>query len=56
MLSTRKLIAIGAVLAVAASGIALAETMPGDHSMGPDHMQQMMASGQHPMGPGQCRR
>ena len=28
MLSTRKLVAIGAVLAVAASGIALAETMP----------------------------
>ena len=52
MLSTRKLVAIGAVLAVAASGIALAETMPGDHSMGPDHMQQTMPSGQHPMGPG----
>ncbi len=52
MLSTRKLIAIGAVLAVAASGIALAETAPGDHPMEPDHMQQTMPSGQHPMGPG----
>jgi hypothetical protein len=51
MLSTRKLVVIGAVLAVAASGIALAEMTPGDHSMGPDH-QQMMQSGQHPMGPG----
>ena len=51
MLSTRKLISIGAVLAVAASGIALAETAPGDHPMGPDHMQQM-PSGQHPIGPG----
>jgi hypothetical protein len=50
MLSTRKLVAIGAVLTVVASGIALAETMPGDHPMGPDHMQQMMQSGQHPMG------
>jgi hypothetical protein len=51
MLSTRKLVAIGAVLAVAATGVAIAQTMPDDHSMGPDHMQQMMASGQHPMGP-----
>ena len=34
MLSTRKLVAIGAVLAVAASGVALAETMPGDHRWG----------------------
>jgi len=55
MLSTRKLVAIGAVLAVAASGTALAETMSGDHhSMGPEH-QQMMESGQHPMGPGQMQ-
>src|SRR5438093_8043305 len=50
MLSTRKLVAIGAVLVVAASGIALAETMPDHHSIGPDH--QQMQSGQHPMGPG----
>jgi hypothetical protein len=51
MLSTGKLFAIGAVLAVAASGIAFAQTMPDHHSMGPDQ-QQMMQSGQHPMGPG----
>ena len=49
MLSTRKFVAIGAVLAIVASGISFAETAPGDHSMGPDHMQP---SGQHPMGPG----
>jgi hypothetical protein len=49
MISTPKLVAIGAVLAVAASGIALAETMPGDHQMGPDHQQMMQ--GQHPMRP-----
>jgi hypothetical protein len=54
MLSTPKLVAIGAVLAVAASGIALAQTMPDHHSMGPDQ-QQMMQSGQHPMGPDQMR-
>ena len=38
MPSTHKLIALGALLAVAVSGIALAETAPGDHPMGPDHM------------------
>jgi hypothetical protein len=52
MLSTCKLIAGGAVLLVAVSGLALAETMLGDHPMGPDQTQQMMQSGQHPMGPG----
>ena len=52
MISTRKLVAIGAVLVAAASGIVLAETMPGDDSMGPDHMQQTMPSWQRPMGPG----
>src|SRR5215468_7006733 len=51
MPSTHKLIALGAALAVAVSGIALAETAPGDHQMGPDHMQHAMPSGQHPMGP-----
>jgi len=51
MLSTRKLIAIGAVLAVSASGIAIAQTMPEHHAMGSDHMQQMAQTGQHPMGP-----
>jgi hypothetical protein len=52
MLSTRKLVAVGVALAIAASGIALAETTPGQHQMGPDHMQQMMPSGEHPMHPG----
>jgi hypothetical protein len=51
MLSTRKIVAIGAVLAVAAAGVAIAQTMPDHHSMGKGDMQQMMASGQHPMGP-----
>src|SRR6516164_4599669 len=50
MLSTRKIVAIGTVLAVVVSGVALAQTTPGDHSMAPDH-QQMMQSGQHPMEP-----
>jgi hypothetical protein len=49
MRSTHKLVAISAALAVAASGIALAETMPDQHQMGPDHQQMMQ--GQHPMGP-----
>jgi hypothetical protein len=48
MLFTGKLVAIGAVLAVAASGIAFAQSMPDHHPMGPDH-QKMMESGQHPM-------
>jgi len=53
MPSTHKLIALGAVLAVTVSGIALGQTAPGDHPMGPDHMQQhSMPSDQHPMGPG----
>ncbi len=51
MTSIRKIVAIGAVLAMTA-GVALAETTPGDHSMGPDHMQHAMPPGQqHPMGP-----
>jgi hypothetical protein len=54
MLSTHKLVAIGAVLAAAASGIAFAQTMPDHHSMGPDQ-QQMMQSGQRPMGPSQMQ-
>jgi hypothetical protein len=55
MLSTRKLAAVGAVIIVAASAIALAETMPDHQSMGPDH-QHMMQSGQHPMGPGHMQQ
>ena len=34
MLSTRKIVAIGTVLAVVVSGVALAQMTPGDHSMG----------------------
>jgi hypothetical protein len=52
-LLTRKAVAIGAVLA-AVSGIAFAQTIPGDHSMGSDH-QQMMQSRQHPMEPSQMQ-
>lgn len=52
---TGKLIAIGALLLVAASGVALAQTMPDHHSTGPDQMQQMMQSGQHPLGPEHMR-
>ena len=51
MPSNHKLIALGAAIAVAVSGIALAETAPGDHQMGPDHMQHEIPSGQHPIGP-----
>jgi hypothetical protein len=54
MISTRQLTTIGAVLAIAVSGIALAQTAPDHHSMGPDQ-QKMMESGQHPMGPGQMQ-
>jgi hypothetical protein len=52
MPSSHKFIALSAALAVAVSGVALAETAPGDHPMGPDHMQQSVPSGPHPMGPG----
>ena len=54
MPSTRKLVAIGAVLAVAASSIASAQTTPDHHSMGSDQ-QQMMQSGQRPMEPSQMQ-
>jgi hypothetical protein len=57
MPSTHKLIALGALLAVAVSGIALAETAPGDHPMGRDHMQRhSMPPGQHPMEPGHMQQ
>jgi hypothetical protein len=55
MPSIGKLIAIAAVLAVTASGIALAETTTGDHSMESDHLQHPVPSGQPPMGPGQMQ-
>ena len=54
MLLTPKIVAIGTVLAVVVSGVAIAQMTPGDHPMGPDH-QQMMQSGQHPMGPEQMQ-
>jgi hypothetical protein len=55
MLFTCKLVAVSAVLAIAASGVALAQTIPDHHSMAPDHMLQTMPSGQHPMEPGQMQ-
>jgi TusA-related sulfurtransferase len=54
MLSTRKLVALGAVLAIAASGTAFAQTTPDLHSMGSDQ-QHMMQSGLRPMDPGQMQ-
>ena len=53
MFSARKIIAIVAVLALTAAGFALAQTTPGDHSMGPQHA---MPSGQHPMKPGHMQQ
>jgi hypothetical protein len=53
MLPTRKIVAIGAVLAMTVATGALAQTVPSDHSVGPDHMHQMMGSGQPQMAPGQ---
>jgi hypothetical protein len=52
MLSTWKIVAIGATLAVAPSGIALAQTMSDHQAMGPEHMQHMIGSGQPSMEPG----
>jgi len=43
-----------AVLATAASGIAVAQTTPDDHQMRPAH-QQMMQSGKQPMEPGEMQ-
>jgi hypothetical protein len=54
MRSPRKLIAVGAVLAIT-SGVGLAQTTSGSHPMGPDQMQQMMGSGQPAMGPDHVR-
>ena len=53
MVSARRIIAIGAVLAVAATGIAFADEKPAQQPMGPAQMQEKMQSGQHPMGPAQ---
>jgi hypothetical protein len=56
MPSSRRLIALGAVLLVTASGIALAETMSDHNAMRPGQMQEMMGSGQHPMGSSEMQR
>jgi hypothetical protein len=52
MPSTRKLVVIGALLAVAAYGMAFAQTIPDQHSMGPGQMQEIMRQhqGMMPMG------
>jgi hypothetical protein len=49
MLSTHKLVALVAILSVAGSGTAHAQTIPAQNQMGPDRMQQMMR--QHQMMP-----
>ena len=48
MIFTREIVKVAAVLAMTAAGVALAETIPGDHSMEQDHIQHAMPSGQHP--------
>jgi hypothetical protein len=52
MFSTSKILAIGAVFAVAAVGVALGETAPGDHAPGLDQMRHAIPSEQHPMDQG----
>jgi hypothetical protein len=54
MLATCRLVTVGAMFAIAASGITFAQTVPDRHSMGPDQ-QQMTQSGPHPMDPGQMQ-
>jgi hypothetical protein len=56
MLSTHKLVALVAILSVAGSGTAHAQTIPAQNQMGPDRMQQMMQSGEHPIGPSQMQQ
>lgn len=55
MLSTRQIVAVGAVLVVAATGITFADEKPIQQPTEPGHMQEMMRSGQHPMGPAQMQ-
>ncbi|HEV8680830.1 MAG TPA: hypothetical protein VGQ90_15750 [Stellaceae bacterium] len=58
MLSARKLVAIGVALVIAATGVAIAQTMPDHHSMGsasghpmgPEYMQEMMRQHQGMIG------
>ena len=49
MLSIRQIVAIGAMLGVAASGVVFAENMPTQHPMRPAQMQEMMQQ-HHPEG------
>ena len=49
MLSIRRIVAVGAALAVAATGIAFADETPAQHPMGPAQMQEMMRH-HHPEG------
>src|SRR5271167_3406497 len=55
MLSIRQIVAVGATLAVTATGVAFAEDRPTQQPMGPGHLQEMMQSGQHPMGPAEMQ-
>ena len=52
MISTRKIVAVGSVLALTVAGVALAETGSDQHPMGPGQMQEMMHQhqGTMPMG------
>ena len=52
MLSARKLVAVGAVLVFAGTGVAVAQNAPSTPAMAPDHMQEMMRQhqGMMPMG------
>ena len=55
MLSIRQIVAVGATLTVAATGIAFAQDLPTQQPMRPGHMPEMMQSGQHPMEPAQMQ-
>jgi len=51
MRRTTRLLGIAAVLAIAAAGLALAQTMPAQQQTGPGQSQGMMQSGPQAMGP-----
>jgi hypothetical protein len=56
MLSTRKAVAVSALLAMTAAGVALAETTAGDHQMGLDHIQHAMPAASTRWGRTTCGR
>ena len=56
MRATRRIVAIGAVLAMTAAVAAVAETSTDEHPMGPNHMQHAMPSVQRPMAPGSMQQ